>query len=423
MNRIFFLSLTAFLLTLTGLTSHDGRLLVLALPLLVFLFTALWMTPRSVNLKAQHTLSARRVYSGEEVLVRLKVWNEGKVIAEVLFEDILPDRLEVIDGSTRCLVRLAGGESKTWTYLMRGKRGYFRFTELHATIREPLGLIKVSQILDTDGELFIVPPVLRLRNISIRPRRTRIYSGTIPARQGGPGVEFYDVREYQAGDPPHAINWRLTARHQETIYANQYEQERVVDVGIILDGRRNVNEIGGWSIFEHSVLATASLADAFLAVGNRVGLLFYGKNNHWIIPGYGKYQGEKILQSLACLELGDSKEFNELYIPSRLFPTKSQLVFISPLIADDFKTLFELRAKGYAILVVKPDPVSFEISKLSKSESIIQAERIIRIKQHIFDNRLRNIGIQVVNWDISQSFEFVARRELERHQRIIRGGM
>ena len=245
----------------------------------------------------------------------------------------------------------------------------------------------IKKELLTEGELFIVPPVLHLRSVSIRPRRTRIYSGIVPARQGGSGVEFFDVREYQEGDPPHAINWRLTAHHPETIIANQYEQERVVDVGIILDGRYNINQIGGESIFEHSVLATASLADALLTSGNRVGLFFYGKQIHWLIPGYGKYQGEKILQSLARLELSDSKEFSTLYIPSRLFPTKSQLIFISPLIPDDFRTLFDLRARGYAVLVVRPDPVLFEYSNLPKSESVNLAKRIISMDQRLFETK------------------------------------
>ena len=40
------------------------------------------------------------------------------------------------------------------------------------------------------GEFLVLPEMTRLRRVAIRPRQTRVYSGTIPARQGGPGVEL-----------------------------------------------------------------------------------------------------------------------------------------------------------------------------------------------------------------------------------------
>jgi uncharacterized protein (DUF58 family) len=215
----------------------------------------------------------------------------------------------------------------------------------------------------------------------------------------------------------------LTARHPQSIYANQYEQERVVDVGIILDGRRNVNYYDDHSIFEHSVMATAALVDAFLSAGNQVGMLFYGKMIHWTMPGYGKVQVEKILHDLSRLEPGESQAFNELYIPRRLFPPRSQLVLISPLKPDDYRALLDLRSKGYAVLVISPDPVAFEASTLPRTESIEISRRIASLKRRLFMGRLKAIGIQVVNWDVSQPFEQVARRELERRPSIQRGGL
>lgn len=423
MSRVFSLSLLAFLLVVLGLATGAGRLLALALPLAVFLLVAAWRASGEVKLSALRMLSAERVFSGEEVRVTLTVKNEGNHLEEVLLEDVLPDRLEVVEGSHRLLTRLPAGGSATWTYTLRGRRGYFMLHEVRAAACETLGLSVARRVLPTDGQLFIVPPVLRLRRVSIRPRRTRIFSGMIPARQGGPGVEFFDVREYQIGDSPRAINWRLTARHPQSVYANQYEQERVVDVGVILDGRRRVIEFGERSIFEHSVMAAAAIVDAFLAAGNRVGLLFYGKQVHWTMPGYGKVQGERILHDLSRLEPGDSQVFNELFIPRRLFPARSQLVLVSPLAPGDFRALLDLRSKGYAVLVVSPDPVAFESEGLLASEAARLAQRIVQLKRRLFLRRLRGIGVQVVNWDVSQPFEQVARRELERRQPIQGGGL
>lgn len=423
MPRTFFLALLVFLLVIGGLAVREKNLIALALPPAAFLLAAAWRAPRSPQLTAVRRMSAERVFSGELVEVTLTVTNAGGDIEEVLLEDVLPPRLEVVEGSRRCLTRLAGGGSVTWTYTLRGRRGYFMLHEVRATVRETLGLSVIAQSLPTDGQLFIVPPVLRLRRVSIRPRRTRIFSGTIPARQGGPGVEFFDVRGYQTGDSPRAINWRVTARHMQEIFTNQYEQERVVDVGVILDGRRRVNEFGGLSIFEHSVMATAALVDAFLSAGNRVGMLFYGKQIHWTMPGYGKVQGEKILHNLSRLEPGESQVFSQLYIPRRLFPAKSQLVLVSPLTPDDFSALLTLRSRGYALLVISPDLVAFEADNLSQTGEVQLARRMMALKRRIFMRRLRGIGIQVVNWDVSQPFEQVARRELERRPLVARGGL
>ncbi len=267
----------------------------------------------------------------------------------------------------------------------------------------------------------ILPNVPRLRNVSIRPRVTRVYAGSIPARQGGSGVEFFGVREYAPGDPPRAINWRATARHPQTTFSNEYEQERVADVGIILDGRRHVNEFSqGRSIFDHSVVAAASLSDAFLNSGNRVGMLVYGKFVNWTYPGYGKIQRERILQALARADTGDSQVFAGMHIPRGLFPPHSQIVLVSPLEAGDVEPLVRLRASGYALIVASPNPVPFEQSFLPSTPATQYAARILRLQRHITLQRLRHAGIQVVDWDVTLPFERVVESVLSRPPAFLR---
>src|SRR5258706_15919748 len=106
--------------------------------------------------------------------------------------------------------------------------------------------------IEGKAKFLIFPPVTRLRHVAIRPQRTRVYAGTIPARVGGSGTEFFGVREYHPGDPPRAINWRASAHQEDILYANEFQQERVGDVGIILDGRLRMNEFAhGHSLFEY----------------------------------------------------------------------------------------------------------------------------------------------------------------------------
>jgi uncharacterized protein (DUF58 family) len=259
--------------------------------------------------------------------------------------------------------------------------------------------------------------VTRVRHIAIRPRRTRVYAGTIPARAGGTGTDFFGVREYQPGDPSRSINWRASARYTDTLYANEYQQERVADVGIVLDGRLRTNEFArGHSLFEYSVGAAASLADALLNQGNRVGLLLYASYLSWTFPGYGKVQRERILHALANAKIGASQVFSDLeHIPTRLFPAESQLVFVSPLTEDDLKPLVKLRSQGYHVLVVSPNPVKFELSYLTSSNpSVNLAGRVIHMERLLLLQRLQRANIHVLDWDVSEPFDLLVKRRLGR---------
>jgi uncharacterized protein (DUF58 family) len=285
-------------------------------------------------------------------------------------------------------------------------------------VNDPLSVTSRETRLEAKGQLFIFPPVTRLRHVAIRPRRTRVYAGTIPARVGGTGTEFFGVREYHPGDPPRAINWRASAHHaqEDVLFSNEFQQERVADVGIILDGRVRTNEFSrDHSLFEFSVQAAAALADALLTQGNRVGLLVYGDFLNWTIPGYGKIQREKILYALAHARPGGSEVFaNFQYLPTRLFPSESQIILVSPLHEDDLTPLVQLRAMGYQVLIVSPNPVKFEMSYLPKTRSVSLAGRVIQMERVLLLQRIQRAGIQVLDWDVTEPFDHVVKQRLSR---------
>ena len=414
MSRTFLLILIIYALLLTGLATLHGEFIGLALPLIVYLMVGFWRAPDRLDLIVHRTLSSERAAPGEDVTVTVDVINQGADIEELLLEDELSENLTVRDGSPRHLLSLRKGESYSWIYTVDGPRGGYVFEAVKVEARDHFGVQLNRQRVQARSELFVFPPLTRLKNVSIRTRRTRVYSGTIPARVGGPGVEFFGLREYQPGDPPRWINWRASARHNESLYANEFQQERVADVGIVLDGREKTNRFrDGRSLFEHSVLAAASLADAFLAQGNRVGLLTYGRYLDWTLPAYGKVQRERILQALAHAQVGGSPVFSGLeHIPVRLFPAHSQVVLVSPLDADDLEILIQLRARGYQVMVVSPDPVAFELSYLPRKASTELAGRIVRMERSLLIKKLQHAGVQVLDWNIAHPFDQVMKRRM-----------
>jgi uncharacterized protein (DUF58 family) len=229
-------------------------------------------------------------------------------------------------------------------------------------------------------------------------------------------VDFFGIREYQLGDPRRWINWRVSARHPHTLFTNEFEQERIADVGLILDARqRSEVRINGLSLFEHAVHATASLANAFLNDGNRVGLLVYGRFLDWTFPGYGKVQRERILQALARAEPGESLIFDNLdYLPTRFFPARSQIVLVSPLWEEDLPILIRLRARGYQLLVISQDPVTFEAKELGSDPAAKLAARIARLERMLLIRKAQQVGIQIVNWQVDKPFDHAVHASLGR---------
>ena len=414
MFRTIFLVLIIYALLLTGLATLHGELLGLALPFVVYLLAGFWRAPDKLDLVVQRKLSAERAMPGEDVLVTVEVTNRGADIDELQLADVLPTGLNVRVGSPHHLLSLKKGGTYSWTYTVNGPRGGYPFRSLNVEALDHFGVRPSRQQVEARSDLFVFPPLTRLNYVTIRTRRTRVYSGTIPARIGGPGTEFFGLREYQPGDPPRWINWRASARYNDELFANEFQQERVADVDIVLDGREKTNRFrDGRSLFEYSVLAAASLADAFLSQGNRVGLLHYGRYLAWTLPGYGKVQRERILQALARAQPGGSPVFEGLeHIPARFFPAHSQVVLVSPLDAGDYDILVQLRAHGYQVMVISPDPVSFELSYLKDNPSVELAGRVVRMERDLLLNKLQGAGVQVLDWNVAHPFDKVMKRRL-----------
>jgi uncharacterized protein (DUF58 family) len=411
LRRVILVGGLAFSLLLAGLAGRRGELLALMLPLAAYLAAALFFGPASPRLRARRTVSTAgataTAQAGDTVTVRVEVVNEGRSLPEVWVRDPVPAALEIVAGARGVLSTLAPGERLELEYVARVSRGIHEFGALEVSAAEPSGLYRRTAELPASAKLVVLPRVATIRAPAIRPLRTRGYAGPVPSRRGGAGTDFFGVREYQVGDPRRVINWRVSARHPRTLFSNEFEKERIADVGIILDARwRSDAGAGRGSLFEHSVRASASLADAFLRDGNRVGLLIYGRALGWTFPGYGKVQRARILRALAGARTGESQVFDRLdYLPTRFFPTESQLVLVSPLWPDDLLAVRRLLARGYRVLVVRPDPVSVEVDVLPPAPEVTLAARLVQVERALVRRRLQRMGVRVVDWRVDQPLE------------------
>jgi uncharacterized protein (DUF58 family) len=124
-------------------------------------------------------------------------------------------------------------------------------------------------------------------------------------------------------------------------------------------------------------------------------------------------QKERILKALAKATPQQNYALETLaHLPTRFFPAKSQLVFISPLAVEDMTVLVKMHAQGYAVIAISPDPVSFAIA--GAADTVSQPYRLAWAEREFMLQQIRRSGVQVVNWRVDQPFEAVVRNALAR---------
>jgi len=411
--------LLIFTLLLGGISSLRGEVIALVIPLVIYLVLALLRGKDILKLNVERTLSTPHSLPDRPVQVRLTITNQGGDLKEVKISDLIPYGLEInASDHTSILTCLPAGGSITLEYTVQGGRGEYRFDEVKINANEDTGLFPLHTMLHAPRTLVVEPVKDRLRPIRIRPPQTRGFAGPIPARMGGDGVDFFGLREYQSGDALRHINWKVSARNSSELFTTVFEQERIADVGIILDARQQSEvRFGDHSLFEYSVQAAASLSETFLKDGNRVGLLVYGFGMSTVFPGYGKIQQLRIQQALGRARTGLNYALENLsHLPVRFFPARSQVILVSALLPEDVAVLLQLKSRGYSIMLVSPNPVRFEAALGGYKDSLNHrlALRAAGVERAFMLQRVKRAGIVVVDWDVNQTLNAVLRRSLAR---------
>ena len=114
----------------------------------------------------------------------------------------------------------------------------------------------------------------------------------------GSGLDFTDLREYEAGDDLRHIDWNVTAR-MDTPYVREYVEDREVTAWLLLD--RSASMSFG-PVDRQKSLVTAEVATtlAYLLArgGNRIGALLLDSGIRTIPPGSGRNQVLRISRAL-----------------------------------------------------------------------------------------------------------------------------
>ncbi|MBU7046318.1 MAG: DUF58 domain-containing protein, partial [Theionarchaea archaeon] len=248
--------------------------------------------------------------------------------------------------------------------------------------------------------IVVIPRVHDLKPLKMKPRHTKVFYGTLPARRAGIGEEFYSLREYYPGDEFRKINWKASSRFGELVM-NEFEALKITDVIIVLDARRE-NRLGeDKSILDYSLDAAASIAAAALRGGNRLGFLSYGDSFHRLYPGTTRRHLLKILEILTEIQPDGSLRLDYVRnFVSAFFSRGSQLILVSPMMDPSFlKGVQGLHALGFDIMVVSPSPVKVQWLSCEKDVYHELSRKILEKERRQLFSQLQEYAI-TIDWDV-----------------------
>ena len=406
-NKSLTIGLIVFLLFIVALITRNGDIAWMILPFLAYLGVGILHTPNleKLSFRTKRTLEQTRANGILSIIVNLAIQNKAEETVNLHIQETALPGMKITDGELGQWVTLRPGESTELNYSFTSARGDFSWQHIHTTVIDPLGLIETLLLLPGEAMIQVRPQIKRFKPISLRPRNTVHAPGSIPARRGGSGTDFFGVREYHPGDSLRTINWRLAARHPRKFFTKEFEQEEIAEIGLILDARQKTDMLTGEdSLFEHSVGAIASLAEMFLRQGHRVSLLVFGERIINIFPGYGKTQLHRIMTCLSQVKVETaSHEFaNFSYLPIRMFPNRALMIIVSSVTSTDRSFFQRLCAHGYQACLISPDPLDFANPALNQDKASQLAIRAAHLERNLRLNDIARLQIPVIDWQVNQ---------------------
>jgi len=335
---------------------------------------------------------------GETVTVSVAVTNLGsKVLADLRMIDGVPEALPVVAGNARLGTALRPGETDTFEYTVRAKRGDHAFDRCIAIVRDLSGRTEQEVHVATEDRLVSTPSTAPTREVPLRGLTSR-FTGRVDTDDGGEGVEFHATREYRPGDSLGRIDWNRHARTGE-LATVEFREERSATVVLALDLRTEAylrEDDEGLHAADRGVEAASRMFTALLDTGDRVGIAAFAAEELWLPPGTGNEHWARARDLFATHPaLSSEIPTDRMSLNLRIrrfrkrFPNDAQVILFSPLCDDAvLHGARLLDAHGHPVTVVSPDPTADETA----GQQLARAERDTRMAD------LRSTGIRVIDW-------------------------
>jgi len=214
-----------------------------------------------------------------------------------------------------------------------------------------------------------VPPEV-LRQVKLLELRTRglvnsLFTGEYRSVFKGQGMEFSEVREYQAGDEVRSIDWNVTARMRRP-YVKRYIEERELTVMLAVD-LSGSERFGTRRRFKSELASELAAVLAMSAIRNndRVGtLLFTDRVEHVVPPRKGRRHALRLMRDLlahAPVGRGTDVGLATDYL-NKMLSHKTIIFIVSDFLSPAIERPLKLLAQRHDVVAVTvEDPSEVEL--------------------------------------------------------------
>jgi len=251
--RGFWFLLTVFSVLIASITLSATTLTLVCLTLLAW-FLAQWFL-----FQCRIRLSARRfsvvrvlrtnrgevesIWARQKVDVTLRVLSDAPVILPyVIVSERVPALATVHAGDVHLDGTLSNTSPLEWTYsLVCASPGRLRFEGIKIDVVDPQGFFTFATFVRTPKEYRVLPAMVieSTQTPFVKLHNTLPLLGSHRHARPGGSSELLDLRDYQPGDPPKLIAWKITARRDRLI-TKEFESEVPIRCTIFLDTSNSV---------------------------------------------------------------------------------------------------------------------------------------------------------------------------------------
>jgi uncharacterized protein (DUF58 family) len=202
-----------------------------------------------------------------------------------------------------------------------------------------------------------------------------LLSGEFASVFRGQGIEFDEVRHYEAGDDIRAIDWNVSARFGKP-FVKLYREERELTVCIVLDCSASMHT-GGVSMkpgkealsrYEQGVLAAALIALSAERTGQRVGAVLFDRDIRKVYrPRKGRSHALAVIG--AALEVENPGRGSGLGMAlsgtGRLLKRRSLVAVISDFLCVNWERELADLCAGHDVIAIRvTDPLDREMPEV-----------------------------------------------------------
>lgn len=269
-----------------------------------------------------------------------------------------------------------------------------------AQLTGPLGSHPAAQVL-------VLP---RGRRMPALPLPTRLLgsTGQHETRRPGDGGGLRDIHPFSPGDSLRRVDWRVTARRSpslEQLYVRRTMALAEAMVTLVVDSRDDVGpDPATWSgarlirpddatSLDLARQAAVTVAEGYLAAGDRVGVEDLGVRRRGLRPGAGRRHLDRVVHHLALLR--PEGEPRRRLRPPQVPPGGLVYLFSTFLDHEPAELALVWRRAGHRVVAVDVLPRVREVG-LTRRELL--ALRIVRIER---EDRLADVvaaGVELVVW-------------------------